>query len=157
MADKIGASSMHGLRYDSQADAWFRDAPGRELAASDVLASAARTATASSPAISTQGARGVAIRLNVTAVPGAGGDLTLRYLYIFPSGASVAAVAAGLAILRTSGASAWYLIDYPGAADVSATRFLQRGAPALPPRISIQVVHSDSESWTYSVEADLLP
>lgn len=155
MADKIGASSVHGLRYDAQADSWFSDAAGRELAASEVLASAARTTTASSSTISTRGARGIVVRLSITSVPGTGGDLTLRVLWSFASGATVT-LGDTLAVLRSAGANAWYLAEYPGVTEITSGRVMVRSKP-LPPEVVVQVIHSGSESWTYSAEATLLP
>lgn len=157
-----GAVISHGLRYDAVAGTWHREHSGRELSTSDVLASAARTSSTSSPNLSSRGSRGALFLMNITVAPATGGDLTFNLYARAASNSNMRLFSR--TVTQSTGATAWYFFYYPGnrmASDGTAvtelTRLVWLNGPALPPRFYVNVTHSDSESWTYSVEATLVP
>lgn len=146
-----------GMRWDPRSSEWFRHGTPRELEVSDVLASAARTASVLSTQIKTRGARGVMFVINVTAVPGSGADLDLRVIAHAVSSQGWATTYTNLTIARAAGVARHYLACYPMGADVLSTRQKLAATPAIPSRVAAQVIHGDANSWTYSVGGVLLP
>jgi hypothetical protein len=121
-----------------------------------LLASAARTATTASAAQVNRGHMGLYILLDVTGNPGGAQTLTLklRLITTTPSNQYVLMADAAQSFGGSTGKRLFIFHPTPGATgddvDVVKTRVLPRDW-------DIQVVHSGSGSWTYSVTAYMLP
>jgi hypothetical protein len=116
------------------------------------LASAARTATTSSPTLLNRRHTGVLVILNVTAASGTGG-LTTKVQARDPiSGNWIDLVADAAAILAT-GTYAFEVNPSAGAASGGVRAAVARH---LPQEWRITVAHGDASSYTYSVSATLM-
>lgn len=117
-----------------------------------LLASAARTATTSSPQQTNYNARGVIVYLNVTAASGTGG-LTLQFYDVDPvSGQQYQINAAAAAITAVIGRA--YVV-YPAASGV-ASAVGQVTALPLPRTWVATVAHGDASNYTYSLGFSLI-
>lgn len=157
----VAPAAALGMVWDAVSSTWRRAGAGSGYL--QMLASASRTSTTTSPTLPSYGARGVAIHLQVTSAPGGGGNLTLLLAGFLAASASTSWDPTGMTIVSL-GATSWYYILHPGIGDTvefldtgGVKRGRQTGIPALPPRWRVQVTHSDSEMWEYAVNAVLLP
>lgn len=118
----------------------------------ELLASAARTATITSPTQVNTLYRGLIIYLNITAASGTGG-LTPNLMAIDQeSGATVAIGAIGSAKTAT-GLFVYVVYPATGLAVVDGGALVY----PLPSNWAVKIAHGDSSSYTYSVSADLIP
>jgi hypothetical protein len=138
----VGRLGAHVLEFNGTT--WDR-ARNNELEAVG-LANAARTATATTAALSNLGCRGILVNMYVGTASGTGGlTLKIRGRNADASGyfdmltASAAIVATGFVT---------YML-YPGASAVGSMNTVVPGA--LPRTFNIQVVHGDASSYTYNV------
>jgi hypothetical protein len=116
-----------------------------------LLASAARTATTTTPNQTNHNARGVLVTLNIS-VAGTGG-LTVRVWAIDPVSGTQVALDGGSAVAVTATGRYSYMF-YPGIVEVTKTGsglIQQTRSVALPRTWLVQVAHADGSSWTYSV------
>lgn len=121
---------------------------GRRL----LLASAARTATTSSPALRNRYHRGIHLVLDVTAASGTGG-LTLKVQQVDrDTGKTVDLLVDGSAITAT-GTYGFQMALSEGAAGNGIRAAASR---ALPTDWQVTVTHGDTSSYTYSLSATLL-
>lgn len=142
-------SSTGGYRFNETT--WDRERNNTE---GTLLASAARTATATSATLTNHNARGGVLVLNVTAASGTGG-LQVRVLGTV-MGLNYYANAAPIAITAT-GVYAYEV--YPGASSAgvaSGAHVQQRTAGVLPRSWIGQVLHGDGSSYTYTLAYALL-
>lgn len=157
----VAPAAALGMVWDAVSSTWRRDGAGSGYL--QMLASASRTSTTTSPTLPSYGARGVAIHLQVTSAPVGGGNLKLLLAGFLAASVSTSWDPTGMTIVRSLGAANYYYMLYPGIGTVGfldsggVKRGLQTGIPALPPRWRVQVTHSDSEMWDYAVNAVLLP
>jgi hypothetical protein len=115
-----------------------------------LLASQARTATALSPNQTNYNARGVILFLNVTTSSGTGG-ITVTVQGVDPVTGSNSSIFTASSAITGTGIKKYIL--YPGASGGSIDSIA--GIP-LPRTWFIQVNHSDSSSYTYSVGYSLI-
>jgi hypothetical protein len=117
-----------------------------------ILASAARTATTTSPVQTNHNAKGVMVFLRVSIASGTGG-LQLKIQGRDP----VTNVGLDLNILPTSiTAAGWYIFEiYPGVNGTS-TYVTQVTSGILPRSWQVLVTHIDGSSYTYSVGYSLI-
>jgi hypothetical protein len=118
-----------------------------------LLASAARTATLSSPDQINRGHRGVLIGLHVTEASGTGG-IRLQILGLFSSYYALL----GSSPLITTFHRGGYMV-YPGASAPASTadQDLRQAWPvALPRTWGVYITHGDASSYTYSVNYALI-
>lgn len=115
-----------------------------------LMASAARTATTSSPNQVNYNARGVIVVMNITAVPGVD-TVTLAIQGIDPASGNVYVISSDAAIGETG---LRQVLVYPGAgAEVS----MEKISPVPLPRTwRVAVTHSGSGSFTYSIGYQLI-
>jgi len=119
-----------------------------------LLASAARTATAASPNQINYNARGVMVTLRVTAVSGTG-LIQLKIWGINPvTGSATAGVFGATASITTTGD--YTLEVYPGASGGSTASGITFTNAALPRSWKVEIYHSDTSSYTYSVGYSLI-
>jgi len=114
---------------------------GRRL----LLASAARTATTSSPTLRNRWHRGVQLVLNVTAASGTGG-LTLHIQQVDRDSGNTIDLAVDSATITATGTYGFQMAPTANAAT----------ALYLPTDWCVKVVHGDGSSYTYSLGATLL-
>lgn len=113
-----------------------------------LLASAARTATTTSPTQTNYNARGVLVGISVTVV--GTGNLTPSIRATDPVSADAYVLLSGGPITTTG---RWGFLVYPGAPTVAfgASGTVQSVGLALPRTWYVQVTHSDGSGWTYSL------
>lgn len=114
-----------------------------------LLASAARTATTNSPDQSNYGARGVRVRINVTAVS-ATPSITVAIQEKDSISGNYISILTSAAIVSTGQKTT--LVLYPGATGVANAVL---GEP-LPRTWRVAVTHADADSITYSVDYALI-
>lgn len=125
----------------------------RAVTANSVLVSAARTATVSTDVTNFNG-RSFAVILNITAAPNTASTLTLQIRAKDSISGNYYTILASVAILGSTSQSPPYTNRYivsPGitiAANVTSNDALAR-------TMNVNVVHSNSDSWTYSVSVDI--
>lgn len=134
-------TTSRGFMYNETG--WDRQRGNTEETA---LASAARTATTTSSDLTNYNARGVIVRLNVTAVPG-GDTVKLTLQYKDPATAGYVTILDAPAFAT---ATASIVCLYPGIADTE-TRFSAFEEMPLPRTWRVRIVHSAGSSFTYSV------
>ncbi len=128
-------------------DRWRGNNPGT------FLASAARTATANADITNYNGKR-LACILNITAAPNTASTITLNIRVKDSISSNYITILSSVAIVGTASQTPPYTNRYvvgPGiavVANVSANDMLAR-------TLNAQVVHSNADSWTYSVSFDL--
>lgn len=113
-----------------------------------LLASAARTATTTSPTQTNHNARGVLVGISVTVV--GTGNLTPSIRATDPVSADAYVLLSGGPITTTG---RWGFLVYPGAPTVAfgASGTVQSVGLAVPRTWFVQVAHSDGSGWTYSL------
>lgn len=117
-----------------------------------LLAAGARTANTASTIQTNYPYRGVAIFLDITAASGTGGlTLTIQGRNTLKPAAKVLYTAPGALIAITT----QIYIIYPGLA--ASTGGANHGQGVLPAQWYVLVQHGDASSYTYSVDATLLP
>ena len=138
------------------------DRPRGPQAGVSLIASATRTATASSATQTNYGHKGVLVVVDVTAAPSNASTLTLAFscqnpfAYIGFEGTLIINKT-DAAVVATHG-----ILIYPGivAANIPAqdagARIRKVIAAPLPRTWGVDILHNNSESWTYSVSAHLL-
>jgi len=125
--------------------------PARTL--TQLAASAVRNVTATYGPITADGARGVRLYLNVTAVPGAQ-TLTLNLRALNNLRANTYDIAAATAAINATG---MYIAEYyPGADAPIAGNTVARQSIRLPIDAYALVNHSGAGNWTYSIDYELL-
>jgi hypothetical protein len=119
-------------------------------------ASAARTATPAMVNQKNYNQKGVAIYVNVTAAPASAGALTPKLYYVDPvAGNTFRVWTVTNAISYTNGVSPYIYVFYPGVSNSAAT-FKEFVNLTVPRTFAIQINHSTSDSWTYSVSYCLI-
>jgi hypothetical protein len=123
-----------------------------------LLASAARTATATAVPQSNHDGRGVVLALDVTATPNDAQTLTVAIQIRDPiSGKAVTVISftalTASALGATPTTETYLYTVYPGAAETAATAKHEVQALALPVSWQAVVTHSAAGSWTYSLSA----
>lgn len=145
--------SGHYATNESTWDRWRNNTQGT------LLASAARVITTASPDQTNYNARGVQVFCNVTGNPGGAETLTVQLQVKDSVGAGYYTVATSGAIsVFGAGAASTGLevIDlFPGAAETAALAGWTTQGLQLPRTWRVNVAHSASGSWTYSVSASL--
>lgn len=125
-----------------------------------LLASAARTATASGDLTNRSG-RGGMFFLTIAATPNNAETLTLLIQGRAPSGGSLQTLTTFTALVASAlGATpsvTFVFTVYPGAAETAATTFHEVQALPLPRSCRAVVLHSSTGSWTYSLTYALIP
>lgn len=119
------------------------------------LASAARTASTLSANISTRGARGIIVYLNVTAASGTGG-LTPRLFGVDPLSSNVATSATASSAVTTVGLRVYHFGPGCGGANAGTAAWGSVGV-MLGALAAVQVLHGDASSYTYSLSYELIP
>ena len=118
-----------------------------------VLSSAARTATNNSATFTQTGYRGIRIWLTVTVASGTAGlKVPLRQKNLIDG--NMYEVNAGGSLVTTAVTRVYDFFPNVGAAAGSVQESLGR---ALSQQFDIQLTHRDATSYTYSVQAELLP
>jgi hypothetical protein len=122
-----------------------------------VIASAMRTATVQSVTLDRGGMRGAVLYLYVTAVSGnAGENINLKIRAISPLTGNPISVYVPASILGNSAVPTEYIyMIYPGLTGSSG--YTASNAFALPSQFRVEVTHSGSGSFTYSVGMDWVP
>lgn len=135
-------------------------APGGYDAA-DVIASGTRTATNSSPVLDSRGARGCIVSILTTTVPSTGADLAVSVRPCSRTGIARGNYRTTLTRTALVNGETYSLLLYPG---IDNAEVLSAGGPqllakngVLTSQFVVNVAHSDAESWTYSVDVDLIP
>lgn len=113
-----------------------------------LLASAARTATTSSPVQTNHNARGVVVFLDVTTI--GTGNITLNVSGVDPISGKQTGL--GLAAAAVTATGIYGYAIYPGI----TTGFNARASAILPRSFVASVTHSDGSSWTYSLGYSLI-
>lgn len=125
-----------------------------------LLASAARTAIASTGVIRNHNASGLIITLQATSVPASAATLAVYFTLLTHQGINAYATVATFGYDRADGTGNRSMILYPGSSASGAYTGLNNidKAIALPltPYFSATVVPSDSQSWTYGLYAALI-
>lgn len=126
------------------------------ITSSTLMASAARTATTITAALSSRGFSGALIHWNVTAASGTGG-LTLRLVAVDPISA-VQTVVGSLPAVTTVGSRIFQIAPGVGGAAVASV-FSNAGliGARLPTTFQVQVLHADASSYTYAANIEFLP
>ena len=142
-----GDASQAGLVVVAQPELWngstWDPQPGNMQGT--LLASATRTATATSPTQTNVGARGVVLYLNVTATSGTGG-LKVRVGAVDPVSGAVRLLTQDTVFRTTTGL--FVGVVYPG----GANSFVEWAQSSPLPRVwYADVVHNDASSYTYSL------
>ena len=117
-----------------------------------LLASAARTATASSADITNLGYRGVMLTLDVTVDP-AGASIELSIEYKEPVAGNYETLFSAAAAVTAVGTHTYVL--YPGDI-VAADDVVEVGKLPLPATWRVTITHADADSMTYSVSGSTL-
>lgn len=139
------SNSINSSVYNSAAGSFGTAYPAEVT----VLASAARTTAQTQPDQTNDGARGIAVILDVTVASGTGG-LTLEIDGLDPTSGKYYALLTGTA--KTTTGTTVYRV-YPGlTAAANAT-----ASDVLPRTWRTKISVGDSSSYTYSVGAVLLP
>lgn len=120
-----------------------------------ILASAARTASPTKLDQSSGGARGVAVTINVTAAPNTAETLTPTVQWKDPASGVYGTILAGAAIVgsATQAGTTVRLLAFPG----STVTANLKANDTLPLTWAVDMAHSSTGSWTYSVGYQLLP
>ena len=118
-----------------------------------LLASAARTATATSPTMTNYNTKGILVFLSVTVASGTGG-LSVRIIAIDPVSGGQWYLNPAPTAITTTGASGYMI--YPGAIFVSGSTVSQVIQQPLPRTWYVEVVAGDASSYTYSVGYGLI-
>ncbi len=140
------SSLISGMGYNGATfDRWRNNMQGT------LLASAARTATTSSPQQINYNARGIMLFLNISAASGTGG-LIVRLLGIDPISGNDAELNTDITAITATGL---YLFElYPGSSSAGASgasKVNQRISASLPRTWYAKIVAGDSSSYTYSL------
>ena len=133
-------------------------APAGFNAEGNLLPSAARTATLSTPNQTNPGARGVILTLNVTANPGGVETLTLQLQNMLPTDPTITQAIAASIVSAAASNGTYRLYVYPGASGALPNAANNVCFPLPVARTWLaRVVHSASGSWTYSVDFQYCP
>lgn len=120
-----------------------------------LLASAARTATATTAPVQNTQWRGIALTLNVTANPGGGQTLSLK-LQQFANEPADYHDYADAGVVFTAANGRVTLLIYPGVTDADLVAgVIAKNAPC-PTQVRAVVTHSGVGSWTYSLSYELI-
>lgn len=129
--------------------------------AGQLLASAARTATNSTPVQTDFEHTGVRLFLNVTANPGGAETLAVQVEMVDPvaykDGTVVSRAVTAFAATAAAANDTYVYELYPGSVETSATASHEVQGGSLPTLWRVKVTHSASGSWTYTLGYDLIP
>jgi hypothetical protein len=131
-------------------DQWRNNAEGT------ALASATRTATTTSAAITNHNCRGIIAFLNVTAASGTGG-LGLVFLMVDPVSGNTAKISttSGTGSITATG-QYLYMLGPGASTGATATDYKLAANGQLPRTFKVQVTHADGSNYTYSVGYSLI-
>ena len=129
--------------------------------AGQLLASAARTATTSTPVQTDVQHTGVRLFLNATANPGGAETLTVSIEMVDPvaykDGTVVSSAITAFAATAAAANDEYVYELYPGSVETSATANHEVQGGSLPTLWRVKVTHSGAGSWTYTLGYDLIP
>jgi hypothetical protein len=126
----------------------------RAMVASTVLASAARTGTVSTDITNFNG-KTIAVTLNITVAPNTASTITLQIRLKDSISGNYTILLASAAIVGTATTGVVPVTNlYRVGQGITVTANVS-AADVLGRTLNVNMVHSDSASWTYSVSADI--
>jgi hypothetical protein len=138
-----------GFLYDNTA--WTRQ---RGVTPNTVLASAARTGTVSTDVTNYNG-KTIAVTLNITVAPNTASTLTLQIRLKDSISGNYTTLLASAAIVGTATTGVVPVTNlYRIGQGITVTANVS-AADVLGRTMNVNIVHSNADSWTYSVSADI--
>jgi hypothetical protein len=145
-----GVNGVVGIGYTmayngASWDRWRNNTEGT------LLASAARTTTPPNPTFINHNARAVTLTLNVTANPGGSETLTLRLRYVDPVSGTINSALASITTVAATNATYRLMVGLGASSSPDTPTNSKAYALPLPRNCSVEVLHSGTGSWTYSL------
>lgn len=150
VTNPVNASNSNALANGFNGTTWDRQ---RNNNAVSVLASAARTATISTDVTNYNG-NTFAVVLNITAAPNTASEIVINIRAKDSISGNYVTLLSSVAIVGSASQSPPYTNRYRVGPNIAVVANVS-AADALARTMNVQVVHSNADSWTYSISADI--